>query len=75
MFQGPSACFSAASYKMGTQEEEEKQEGVVETSVLHGDGGLEQSSEVMTADSFLKHTRCNTCPSWYLLSFLLHACY
>lgn len=63
MFQGPSACFSAASYKMGTQEEEEKQEGVEETSVVYGDGGLEQSSEVMSA------AICNACPSWYLLYF------
>ncbi|XP_044074332.1 protein AKNAD1-like isoform X3 [Siniperca chuatsi] len=48
LHEGPSAGFSTAGYKMETWKEEEKEEEV--TSKVHGDDGLQQSSELITID-------------------------
>lgn len=52
---------------METWKEEEKEEEVEEASEVHGDGGLPQSSELITTDSLLKNTGYNSCHSRYLL--------
>ena len=41
---------------METQKEEEKEEEVEEAGDIHGDGGLEQSSELITPVSPLRNT-------------------
>ncbi|XP_067461756.1 protein AKNAD1-like isoform X1 [Thunnus thynnus] len=56
LHEGPSAGFSTVSYKMETRTEEEKDEEVEEASEIHGEGRLEQSSELKTTDSLLKNT-------------------
>ncbi|XP_053186678.1 microtubule organization protein AKNA-like [Scomber japonicus] len=53
---GSSAGFSTVSYKMETQTEEEENKEVEETGEVHGEGRLEQSSELITTDSLLKNT-------------------
>lgn len=68
MFQGPSAGFSTVSYKMETRTEEEKDEEVEEASEIHGEGRLEQSSELKTTDSLLKNTGHDSYCSRYLLN-------
>lgn len=56
MFQAPSADFSTVDYKTETWKEEEKEEEE-EASEVHGDVGLQQSSELITTDSLLKNSR------------------
>lgn len=65
MFQGPSAGFSTVGYEMA-RKEEEKEEEVEEASEVHGDNGLQQSSELITTDSVLKNTGHSYCHSRYL---------
>lgn len=69
MFQGPSAAFSTVGYKTETWKEEEKEEEVEEVSEVHGDDGLQQSSELITTDSLLKNTGHSSCPSRYMLKY------
>lgn len=57
MFQAPSADFSTVGYKTETWKEEEKEEEEEEASEVHGDVGLQQSSELITTDSLLKNSR------------------
>lgn len=68
MFQGPSAGFSTVGYKTETWKEEEKEEEVHEASEVHGDDGLQQSSELIITDSLLKNTGNRSCRSRYLLT-------
>lgn len=69
MFQGPSAGFSTVGYKTETRREEEKEEGVEETSEVHGDDGLQQSSELIITNSLLKNTAHSSCHSRYLWTY------
>ncbi|XP_056246478.1 uncharacterized protein LOC130178375 isoform X1 [Seriola aureovittata] len=63
LHEGPCAGFSTMSFKMETHKEEEKEEEVEEASEVPGDGGLEQSSEPIAADSVLKDPGHNSCHS------------
>ncbi|KAM7379239.1 hypothetical protein PAMP_004804 [Pampus punctatissimus] len=55
LHEGTSACLSTVSYKMETRTEEEKDEEVEDACEVHGEGRLEQSSELITSDSLLKN--------------------
>ncbi|XP_040911516.1 uncharacterized protein LOC121193345 [Toxotes jaculatrix] len=63
LHEGPCAGFSTVSCKMQIQKEEEEEEEVEEAIEMHGDGGLEQSRELITTDSVPKNTGYNTCHS------------
>ncbi|XP_071348403.1 protein AKNAD1-like [Trachinotus anak] len=63
LHEGPCAGFSTVSCKMETRKEEETEEEVEEACEVHEDGGLEQSSELVTTDSVLKNTGYNSCHS------------
>ncbi|XP_033507272.2 uncharacterized protein aknad1 [Epinephelus lanceolatus] len=63
LHEGPSAGFSTVGYEMETRKEEEREEEVEDVSEIHGDDGLQWSSELITTDSLLKYTRHSYCQS------------
>ncbi|XP_069562304.1 streptococcal hemagglutinin-like isoform X1 [Brachyistius frenatus] len=63
LHEGSNAGCSSASDKMVTQEEEEEEEEQEATEV-HANGGLEQSSALLTAEPLLNNTGRNNCHSW-----------
>ncbi|XP_047198005.1 microtubule organization protein AKNA isoform X2 [Hippoglossus stenolepis] len=62
LHEGPCAGFSTVTFEMEPRTEEEEAEEVEERNSEESDG-LEQSSELITADSALKHTGYNNCQS------------
>ncbi|XP_071392949.1 serine-rich adhesin for platelets-like [Centroberyx affinis] len=60
--EGPSAGLSTVGYEMGRGKEEKEEKGEEEeASEVHDDGGLEQSSELMTIDSLLNNIGHSSC--------------
>ncbi|KAM3865951.1 uncharacterized protein aknad1 [Diretmus argenteus] len=54
--EGPSAGFSTMGYEMGRGKEEKEKKKKDEVCEVHGGGGLEQSSELITINSPLNNT-------------------
>ncbi|XP_041847365.1 uncharacterized protein LOC121643855 isoform X2 [Melanotaenia boesemani] len=70
LHKGASAGLSTVSCKMNAHEEEINQEDLEVATKLHEDGGLNQSSELMTADPVMKNVGSDICLSWDLLGSL-----